>query len=162
MTELARTPANLRRLFSMVDFAPMPADGVLERSLELWREQRGDKLAPAQSDILLNLTGELRSYSFVAEALSGGEDDFALGAIGSNAGSILGGEKTRLSQIAEPRIAVRLRHLFHLAIRRGEAVDVQFLDHDKSYEALAAPVTIDSGAPALFCTLRRDERRAGR
>ncbi|WP_114520774.1 hypothetical protein [Altererythrobacter sp. ZODW24] len=162
MTELARTPANLRRLFKRVDLAPIPTDEVLGRSLEMWRSQRGDKLAPHENDILLNLTSELRSHSMIAEALPEEGRDFALGAIGSKAEAMLGGSETRLTRIAERRIAARLRHLFYLAITRGEAVDVQFFDRGKSYEAFAAPVASDSGVPALLCTFRSDEWRAGR
>ncbi|KLI65044.1 hypothetical protein [Aurantiacibacter marinus] len=162
MTELARTPANLRRLFRTIDFAPIPEDEIVSHSLQHWRKQRGNLLAPDEHDVLASLSRELRDHSFIAEALPNGADDFMLRTAGSHVRAILGCEDGRLSRIAEPRLAARLRHLFHLATKRGEAVDVRFLDRGKSYEALAAPVTTRNGASALICTFRREQRRPTR
>lgn len=158
MTELALTPPNLRRLFQTVDLAPLPQDRAVAESLDAWRERRGRRLSPPAGDMLHDQTRTVLDQSFLAEPLPGTRD-FAITGAGLRARRLLEPlhAEARLSQLRDRRLAARLRQLFAMVLDRGEPIDVRFVDGQRGYEVLAAPVATTSGKAALFCTLTFDE-----
>lgn len=162
MTELARTPPQLRRLFRTIDFAPLPQHVAVGKALEVWREKRGSRLAPPAADIQGAAATAVLDLSILAEPVRGSED-FAISGAGSQARPIMGLQAAsgRLSQAGERRLAVRLRRLFPLTIEYGEPVLVRFVEKGRSFEVLATPVESHSGARALFCTMAFDELPVG-
>jgi hypothetical protein len=158
MTELARTPPALRRLFRLVDLGPKPHDEVTKIGLDLWRKERGGKAAPSLQALLNNGSNLIWSHALIVEPIAG-RRDYALIIVGNSVAGLLGIDlsEQQFSQITNSRLAARLRRLFELATERGEAVLVQFVDriHDSSeaqIEALAAPVIVE-GRGALLCIL---------
>jgi hypothetical protein len=157
MTELARTPPRLQRLFRLIDLAPLPRHEVVKEALELWREKRGSGLAAPAADIFEAAQHAVLDHGFLAEAVAGA-DDFAISEAGSRAMGLLGLEhgSWRLSQAGKRRIAARLRRLFSLAVEHGEPVLARFADRESGFEVLAAPVETAEGATAVFCALALD------
>lgn len=157
MAEFARTPPALRRLFQLVDLAPLPQHMAVATALDAWRERRGQDLAPRAADMLRDEITVVRDFSFLAEPVQG-RADYALSAIGEKAKSALGleGAESRLGATPTRRLAARLRRLFGLVIDYGEPIDVRFTDRRQSFEILAAPVCTEAGKPALFCTIAVD------
>jgi hypothetical protein len=158
MTELARTPPNLQRLFQTVDLAPLPQDCAVADSLKAWRERRGPRLSPPAEDMFRDQTRTVLDHSFLAEPHPG-KRDFAIAKAGAEAGHLLepAVADARLSRLPDRRRAARLRQLFRMVLDFGEPVDVRFVDCDRGYEVLAAPVETAGGKTAIFCTLTFDE-----
>ncbi|MXP13210.1 hypothetical protein GRI44_00300 [Altererythrobacter confluentis] len=165
MTQLARTPASIRRLFRMVDLAPTPHADILVMGLGLWQVQRGRQLAPHENDIVAHWPAQLRDSSFIARPQPAhpqqtGPDhkrhqDYGFDTIGPRAAALIGGQGT-LCAMADRRLAVRLRHLLAMVLERGEAAVVEFSDRGRNFEILGAPVTAGNGDPAIFCTISCD------
>ncbi len=157
MTELARTPIAERRLFQTVDLAPLPQHRTISEALDAWRRRRGGDLAPHAADMDRDQARLVLDHSLIAETLLD-EDDFRLRRVGAAAALAIGSgaNEDRLARLADRRIAVRLRHLFHLALERGEAVDVRFTDRNRAFEILAAPVRAEGGGTGLFCAIVAD------
>jgi len=162
MTELARTPPSLQRLFQAIDLAPLAQDQVIAESLGMWRERRGHDLAPQAADILHGQAPCVHDHSFLAEPLPGTRD-YAVSEAGEGARAALDLKDSaeRVSQSGARRIAVRLRQLFRLVLDYGEPIIVKFVEGQRSYELLAAPVATPGGGTVLFCTLTFDELTAG-
>jgi hypothetical protein len=158
MTELARTPSRLRRLFQIIDFAPLPQHRYAAQGLDAWRELRGSQLAPSTADMLGHQTRNIADHSLLAEPIAG-KKDFMISQVGMQARLMLQppSSRSRLSQVGYRRIAARLRRLFHLVLEYGEPVDVRFVEGDRAYEVLAAPVRASNGRTSLFCTIAVDE-----
>jgi ribose-phosphate pyrophosphokinase len=159
MTELARTPPALRRLFDIVDMAPHPHEDAVAQSLRLWKEKSGNRLAPDLADLAVDETAKVREHSLVAEPLAG-ESDFFVSSIGDAIrGTLrLRPEQFRLSEMANRHMAVRLRRLFRMILDLGEPVVVRFVDYEDhpalaNFEVFAAPVMLGSVRNGLFCTI---------
>jgi hypothetical protein len=159
MTQLARTPPAERRLFQVVDLAPLPKHRVIVEALDAWRQRRGPNLAPDAADLDRDQSWPVSDHSLVAEP-STALDDFALRKVGASAAVALGSgaRADSLTELADKRVAVRLRHLLRLALERGESVDVQFTDRGRAFEMLAAPVRADGRAMGLFCAVVAEDR----
>jgi hypothetical protein len=162
MTELARTPRNLQRLFQTVDLAPLPQDCAVAESLDAWRERRGHRLSPPIEDRFRDQTRTVLDHSFLAEPLPG-RRDFSITGAGAQVGRVLqcALADARLSRLPDRRLAARLRQLFQMARDYGEPVDVRFVDGQRGYEVLAAPVGKEGSKAAIFCTLTFDELQDG-
>ena len=161
MTELARTPPRLQRLFQTIDFAPLPQHRCAVRGLDAWRERRGSQLAPSTADMLADETRDVTDHSLLAEPVDGTRD-FVITEVGQRARLILQtpSQRSCLSQVGHRRIAARLRQLFRLVLEYGEPVDVRFVEGDRDYEVLTAPVRAPNGRILLFCTMAFDELSA--
>ena len=158
MTELARTPPALRRLFRLVDLVPEPHDNLTRSAFDLWQRQRGDNAAPSLQTLLDKAPEAIWSHSLVIDPIAG-RRDYALTIIGQSVAGLLsaGLSEQRLSQLGNVRLAARLRRLFELTTERGEAVLVQFVDRirdasEAQIQALAAPLIVE-GRGALLCVL---------
>lgn len=162
MTELARTPPRLQRLFQTIDFAPLPQHGCAIRALETWRATRGSQPAPSAVDMLEHETRDFSEDSLLAEPIAGTKE-FAIRRMGSRVRFVLqtSSSHTRLSKVGHRRVAARLRRLFRLVLEYGDPVDVRFIEGDRSYEVLAAPLRAANGRTSLFCTMAVDELRHG-
>ncbi len=158
MTELARTPPRLRRLFQTIDLTPLPQHRTIAESLDAWRGRRGSDLVPPAADIFRDGTHPVLDHSFLVEPLPGTRD-YAVTEAGAAARLALGLKYSAetVMQLGARRIAARLRPLFGLVVEYGEPVIVKFVEGQRCYELLAAPVSIPSGGIALFCTLNFDE-----
>jgi ribose-phosphate pyrophosphokinase len=145
MTTLAISPRPLRRLFSLIDFAPRPNSDDLLRLLEYWREKRGQHVAPTRDEISEVEIGAASSHMFLYE-LSEVPRTYRLGVGLEATRELLGDLKIGddLTQARNRRIAVRLRRLFDFAREAGEPVLVEFaMQKDGQQfltEILAAPV----------------------
>lgn len=157
MTELARTSAADRRLFRSVDFAPLPNQSLIAEALEGWRRARGSSLAPNASGLLREEPAHIRAGTFLAERAG---DEYLLSRVGTQARLLIDGtaDAGRLAELDNRRTAVRLRHLFRLALERGEPVDVRFVDGREEIEALAAPVRLPGDRAGLFCAIAKRPR----
>jgi hypothetical protein len=158
MTELARTPPRLQRLFQTVDLAPLPQHQTIAESLDLWRDRRGSDLAPLATDIFGDETHPVLDHSFLVEPLPETRD-FSIGEVGSAARLLLDLKypAETAMKLGARRIAVRLRPLFDLVVDRGEPIIVKFVEGRKGFELLGAPVSTPGGGVAMFCTLTFDE-----
>lgn len=158
MTELVRTPPRLRRLFQTVDLAPLPQDQIVAESLDVWRNWRGRELVPKATDIFSDQPHSVLDQSFLIEPLPGTRD-FLVSEVGSAVRLLLDLKYSAetVLQLGARRIAARLRPLFGLIENFGEPVIVKFIEGQRGYELLAAPVSTPDGKIAVFCTLTFDE-----
>lgn len=142
MTTLALLPGPLKRLFRRIDAA-----GTREPSLELaldhWRVKRGDRLWPNLTDINVAELGPLASHLFIFKRQA---EDWRLLFAGDAARGDLRApaEEPALSNLADHRVAARLRRLFGWVEDTGELVSASFVSPHQNGEFLAAPLGSDS------------------
>jgi ribose-phosphate pyrophosphokinase len=145
MTTLAILPPPLRRLFSLLDFAPRPKSEDLRRLLEYWRVKRCQKILPPRDEIDEVEIGGASSRMFLYEA-GDTPRDYKLAAGRAVVRSLLGDLEigNTLSQAKNRRVAARLRRLFDCVREAGEPVLAEFVTREGHRqilaEVLAAPV----------------------
>lgn len=158
MTELARTPPALRRLFQTVDLAPLPQSDVVADGVAIWKECRVGRVFPDFAQTIGKQTERVRDHALLASPLGRGED-FRIGSAGYRAGAALDllPNQARLSRARARRLAARLRRLFQLVLEIGEPADVRFVEGERRFEVFAAPVCDERGALAVFCVTAYDD-----
>ena len=156
MTELARTPIALRRLFQTVDLAPLPQDEMIAESVAVWKKCREGRELPDMEETLAKQSERGREHALLAFPI--GRKDYRIANIGSCASAALSfpREGGLLSIAHAPRLSARLRRLFQLVLDIEELADVRFVERSQSYEIFAAPVSAEDGAWALFCIISFD------
>ncbi len=145
MTTLAILPPPLRRLFSLIDFAPQPKSVELAHLFEYWRDQRGTRVLPPLDEIDKTAVGTASSRMFIYRQ-SDRPRDYTLVAGRQVMGSLLGSLDIGdgLSEGKNRRIAARLRRLFDFVREAGEPVVAEFPVEEGErrvlVEVLAAPL----------------------
>ena len=129
MTELARTPITLRRLFQTVDLAPMPQDKVIAEGVAIWKKCREGRVFPDMDETLAMQSEEVREHALLAFPIGRG-DDFRIATIGSCASAALSfpREGGLLSIAHAPQLSARLRRLFQFVLDIEEPADVRFVE----------------------------------
>jgi len=141
MTTMDVTPPPLLRLFSRLDFAPSPAQGVLALLLKRWNAARGDMPFPPPSTLAKQAA--VSPSGFVFQRLDG-ERDYVLASGLAAAEAVPGplGADGRLSRAENRRTAVRLRRLFEEALRTGAPFVAQFILKKRGRDSAAVDVLI--------------------
>jgi ribose-phosphate pyrophosphokinase len=153
MTTLAISPPPLRRLYSLLDFAPRPKSEDLVRLLVYWREMRGQRVVPSRNEIDAAELGAAASHMFLY-ALAAAPRGYRLAAGVEAANSLLGDLEIGddLLQAKNRRVAVRLRRLFDCAREAGEPVLAEFVTREGRrqflVEIVAAPIVeVEAAGP---------------
>jgi hypothetical protein len=156
MTELARTPSTLRRLFQTVDLAPLPQDQVIAEGVAIWKKCREGRELPDMDETLARQSPRVRDQSLVAFAI--GRGDYRIAEVGYRTSAALSfpREGGLLSIAHARRLAARLRRLFELVLDIDEPADVRFVERSQRYEVFAAPVITRDGTRALFSIISFD------
>lgn len=156
MTTLSILSPPLRRLFSLIDFAPEPKSGDLARLLEYWRHKRGAHLLPRVEEFDKTGIGSASSCMFICRP-SDRSRDYTLVAGRHAVRSLLGELEIGdgLSQAKDRRAAVRFRRLFDFARDAGEPMLAEYRvrrgQRWSLVEILAAPLADkESGKTAIF------------
>lgn len=157
MTELARTPSTLRRLFQTVDLAPLPQDEMIAEGVAVWKKCREGREFPDMDETLAQQSARVREHALLAFPI-GRAEDYRIANIGPCASAALSfpREGGLLSIAPAPRLTARLRRLFQFVLDIEEPADVRFVERSNSYEIFAAPVSAEDGPIALFCIVSFD------
>ena len=144
MTELDPLTEPLVHLFLRLD-AATPSDPVLRAAAEYWTEKRWGKIMPAPGD-MEQLPAFILPHVFQAQLAINGDRHWIVSMAGSSAALSLGITGKTPTEIADKRMAVRLRRLFDLVSEKAEPYSVMFevpgLDgHKHLFEVYAAPLT---------------------
>ena len=144
MTTLSILSPPLRRLFSLIDFAPMPRSVDLARLLEYWRDKRGARVLPGLEEFGKTEIGDASASMFIYRPNRGHAYTLV---VGRQAVSPLLGRSEigdGLAQAKNRRAAARLRRLFDCANDVGEPVLGEYRmsrgQKWSSVEILAAPL----------------------
>ncbi len=134
----------LVRLFFRID-AAHPTDLSLRAVFEFWRWKRADMIAPHESEFAA-LPSELSPFVFRAQLALNGARNWGVLNVGSTAAAVLGITRGDLAQVADKRVAVRLRRLFDIVAERTEPYSAMFEINSKDrgrqfVEVFAAPLS---------------------
>jgi hypothetical protein len=146
MTTLDFLTEPLVRLFVRID-AAQPTDTLLRAVSDFWQRKREGKIAPDELD-MATLPIELSSVAFHATLTINGKRHWNISGAGHAAMAILRPTAKNLTEIADKRIAVRLRRLFELVAERSEPYSAMFEINSNSgqrqlVEVFAAPLKVD-------------------
>ncbi|MGB5948113.1 MAG: hypothetical protein WBG82_02230 [Parvibaculum sp.] len=145
MTIFAVLPPRLTRLFSRIDAADASSER-LHLLLDFWAARRNARILPMAAD-LGPPPPPHAAHAFLFRRLPGPGRDWEAAQLGADAADLIGltARGRTLSDLAEPRIAVRLRRLFEFVARTGEPVAAMFEARSgtrrKWIEVLAAPLS---------------------
>jgi ribose-phosphate pyrophosphokinase len=147
MTMMAPSDPPLRRLFSLLDFAPRPQQGRLSDLLSRWEALRGDLDTPRQP----LAEGAIPPDSFLFSRTDSAHD-FVRKHSDSGLDKLLGEGQTgdRLSAALKKRQAVRLRRLFDAVIEAAKPALAEFsIEEDHrialTVDLLVVPVADSQG-----------------
>lgn len=143
MTTLDPLTGPLVRLFLRVD-AAIPTDPVLRAFSDFWHLKRGSKITPSEAD----MTGsppEISRFAFFARLSTNGTRHWTVSAAGHAAAAVLQLTRGRELEVADKKIAVRLRRLFDIVAEKGEPYSAMFETDGQSgprqlIEVFAAPL----------------------
>jgi hypothetical protein len=124
MTELDSLTEPLVHLFLRLD-AAMPTDPVLRAAAGHWTEKRQGKVMPSHQDIS-QLPAFILPHAIYAQLAINGDRHWIVTLAGSSAKISLGIAGHEPSEIADKRMAVRMRHLFNLVAEKAEPYAVMF------------------------------------
>jgi len=124
MTELDPLTEQEVHLFLRID-AAMPTDPVLRAAAEFWLKKRQGKVRPSEED-MTQLPQFIRPHVFEAHLAINGDRRWIVSRAGNVARLALGIEGHEPGEVADKRIAVRLRHLFDLVSHKDEPYSVMF------------------------------------
>jgi hypothetical protein len=143
MSQLARTPPSLRRLFQEIDLAPLPQSRVGLQALASCIKHRKNgrvTLASARNTARIPL---ISPHALIAESI---DDDYSLRDVGSAFAALLGVMDGALTTAGNRRLAARLRRAFDAAWVYGDPVVFQFhlrarKNHGMAVELLVVPLS---------------------
>ena len=155
MTTLSHYPSKLTRLFARID-ASVASDETLGAALGYWKARRKSNVSPSIQEFS-DLIEPFSSSTFLALPAETPLRGWMITHVGTAACAVLeiAVGQVNLCDLANRRLAARLRHLFQLALESGEPLSAWFPIGRPSgsvdLEALAAPLTTDGRrANAIF------------
>jgi hypothetical protein len=164
MSELARTPTPLKRLFEEVDLAPMPQSAPALDALAYCARRRKGGPVDFSTGLKALKIRSVAPHALIAEAVDG---NYALKGIGETVGGLLdAGPQGTLAKAKNRRLAARLRRAFDAAWIYGDPVVFQFhlrarRNSGVAIELLVIPLNPRSAIPKVLAVLATRSMGAG-
>lgn len=133
----------LVRLFVRID-AAYPTDPALRAASDFWHLKRRGKIAPGEGE-MPDVPAEVSPYVFLARLTTNGTKHWIVSGAGHAAAAVLQLTDGDAPEVADKRIAVRLRRLFDIVAEKSEPYSAMFEIDEQAgqrrlVEVFAAPL----------------------